>query len=89
MVNGWEALHIYLAERAPHTSLNAYHLAVGTIGGTLGLSAISAAQLAGIINSGALLLLFPQLVRSYLDHRCAPLIALLLTTLAGSWGIAL
>ena len=40
MVNGWEALHIYLAERVPHISLNAYHLAVGTIGGTLGLSAI-------------------------------------------------
>ena len=84
MVNGWEPLHIFLAERVPHPSLNAYHLAVGTIGGTLGLSAISAAQLAGIINSAAILLLFPQFVRSYLDHRRAPLIALLLTTVA--WG---
>lgn len=84
MANPLDPDHIYVSGRVPHQSLNAYHLILGFLGSLFGLSAIHTAQIAGLFNAAAILLLFPQFVRSFVTHRRAPVIALLLTTLA--WG---
>jgi hypothetical protein len=86
-----EPSHIYVAAEVPHHALNAYHWGIAVLGNALGLSAISAAQVAGVVNVTALLLFFPQFVRTFIDRESAPLVALLVFTLAwgpGAWRFA-